>query len=174
MIRPVANAHGSQPPGDRGAIRGVAVADEVARYLIPWGCFGDLAGDPLGGWICCHVGSICSSFRRSGSKCSTGWSSCVWSGDGWSGTTRVEPPHGADSHALTAAGQSAWIGAPPHDACYSERRKFHVKGVEFSTAITIAIVGNDKAEGRGRALHVDGAHSLRRRRSIATTASEPR
>jgi hypothetical protein len=24
--------------------------------------------------------SICSSFRRSASKCSTGWSSCVWSG----------------------------------------------------------------------------------------------
>src|SRR5690348_6560279 len=40
--RPVANAHGSQPPGDRGAIRGVAVTDEVARCLIPWECFGDL------------------------------------------------------------------------------------------------------------------------------------
>src|SRR5207247_2428964 len=34
--RPVANAHGSQPSGDRGAIRGVAVTDEVARCLIPW------------------------------------------------------------------------------------------------------------------------------------------
>jgi hypothetical protein len=54
--RPVANAHGSQPPGDRGAIRGVAVTDEVARCLIPWECFGDLLGDPLGGWICCHIG----------------------------------------------------------------------------------------------------------------------
>src|SRR5690348_18316749 len=40
--RPVANAHGSQPPDDRGAIRGVAVTDEVARCLIPWECFGDL------------------------------------------------------------------------------------------------------------------------------------
>ena len=39
-----------------GAIRGVAVTDEVARCLIPWECFGDLAGDPLGGWICCHIG----------------------------------------------------------------------------------------------------------------------
>src|SRR6516165_6562695 len=29
--------------------------------------------------------SICSSFRRSGSNCSTGWSSCVWSGDDSSG-----------------------------------------------------------------------------------------
>jgi hypothetical protein len=29
--------------------------------------------------------SICSLFRRSGSNCSTGWSSCVWSGDGSSG-----------------------------------------------------------------------------------------
>ena len=50
------NAHGVQPPGDRGAIRGVAVTDEVARCLIPWECFGDLLGDPLGGWICCHIG----------------------------------------------------------------------------------------------------------------------
>src|SRR6516162_10608351 len=54
--RPVANAHGSQPPADRGAIRGVAVTDEVARCLIPWECFGDLAGDPLGGWIWRHIG----------------------------------------------------------------------------------------------------------------------
>ena len=54
--RPVANAHGLQPPGDRGAMRGVAVTDEVARCLIPWECFGDLPGDPLGGWICCHIG----------------------------------------------------------------------------------------------------------------------
>src|SRR5215472_5342192 len=54
--RPVANAHGLQPPGDRGAIRGVAVTDEIARGLIPRECFGDLAGDPLGGWICCHIG----------------------------------------------------------------------------------------------------------------------
>src|SRR5215471_8546454 len=54
--RPVANAHGSQPPGDRGAIRGVAVTDEVSRCLIPWECFGDLLGDPLGGWMCSHIG----------------------------------------------------------------------------------------------------------------------
>src|SRR5215472_13477031 len=54
--RPVANAHGLQATGDRGAIRGVAVSDEVARRLIPWKCFGDLPGDPLGGWICCHIG----------------------------------------------------------------------------------------------------------------------
>src|SRR5271169_2495999 len=54
--RPIANAHDPQPPGDRGAIRGVAVTDEVARCLIPWECFGDLPGDPLGGWICCHIG----------------------------------------------------------------------------------------------------------------------
>src|SRR6516225_6386254 len=54
--RRVANAHGSQPPGDRGAIRGVAVSDEIARWLIPWECFGELLGDPLGGWICCHIG----------------------------------------------------------------------------------------------------------------------
>src|SRR6516164_114132 len=26
------------------------------RCLIPWECFGDLLGDPLGGWICCHIG----------------------------------------------------------------------------------------------------------------------
>src|SRR5215467_13663638 len=34
--RPVANAHGLQATGDRGAIGGVAVSDEVARCLIPW------------------------------------------------------------------------------------------------------------------------------------------
>src|SRR6516165_12031665 len=61
--RAVANAHGSQSPGDRGAIRGVAVTDEEARCLIPWECFGDLAGDPLGGWICCHI--VQTSCRRS-------------------------------------------------------------------------------------------------------------
>src|SRR5262249_34238965 len=37
-------------------MRGVAVTDEIARRLIPWECFGDLLGDPLGGWICCHIG----------------------------------------------------------------------------------------------------------------------
>ena len=35
---------------------GVAVTDEIARCLIPWECFGDLLGDPLRGWICCHIG----------------------------------------------------------------------------------------------------------------------
>src|SRR5215469_3970106 len=45
-----------QPPGDRGAIRGVAVSDEIARCLIPWECFGDLLGDPLRGWVCSHIG----------------------------------------------------------------------------------------------------------------------
>ena len=56
LFRSVANAHGSQPPGDCGAIRGAAVTDEIARRLIPWECFGDLTGDPLGGWICRHIG----------------------------------------------------------------------------------------------------------------------
>src|SRR5215469_2898745 len=37
--RPVANADGLQATGDRGAIRGVAVTDEIARRLIPWKCF---------------------------------------------------------------------------------------------------------------------------------------
>src|SRR5215472_8819881 len=41
----VPDGHGLQPPGDRGAIRGVAVTDEIARCLIPWECFGDLLGD---------------------------------------------------------------------------------------------------------------------------------
>ena len=44
-----------QPPGDRAAIRGVAVTDEVARCLIPGECFGDLLGDPLGFGVTCAV-----------------------------------------------------------------------------------------------------------------------
>src|SRR5215472_7541887 len=34
---------------------GVAVTDEVARCLIPRECFGDLLGDPPGGWIRSHI-----------------------------------------------------------------------------------------------------------------------
>src|SRR5262249_39877096 len=55
---PVANAHGLQATGDRGAIRGVAVSDEVARRLIPWKRFGALPGDPLCGWIVCDIGAV--------------------------------------------------------------------------------------------------------------------
>src|SRR5437762_12050940 len=42
--RPVANAHGSQPPADRRALRGVAVTAEVARRDITREYSADLLG----------------------------------------------------------------------------------------------------------------------------------
>src|SRR5215472_2601608 len=36
--------------------RVTAAPYEMSRCLIPWECLGDLLGDPLGGWICCHIG----------------------------------------------------------------------------------------------------------------------
>jgi hypothetical protein len=41
--------------------------------------------------------SICSSSRRLASNCSTGWSSCVWNGDGSSGPMlqQIQPPSGS-------------------------------------------------------------------------------
>ena len=59
--------------------------------LSPSTCHGVTAPAPRVGRNSCAITaltsppSICSSFRRSGSNCSTGWSSWVWSGDGSSG-----------------------------------------------------------------------------------------
>src|SRR6516162_5226938 len=53
--RPISNTHDSQPARDRHTVGGVAVADEVARCLIPWERFGYLLRDPLGGWIRGHI-----------------------------------------------------------------------------------------------------------------------
>jgi hypothetical protein len=54
--RPIANAHGSQPACDGCTIRRVTVSNEIARRFLPWKGFGDLPGDPLGGWIRRRVG----------------------------------------------------------------------------------------------------------------------
>jgi hypothetical protein len=61
--RPISNTHHAEPALDRQTIGGVAVTDEVARCLIPWERFGDLPGDPLGGWIA--VTLVQTSRRRS-------------------------------------------------------------------------------------------------------------
>jgi len=53
--RPISDAHGSHPAGDRDTIGGVTIADEVARRLVPRERFGDLLGDPFGGRMCGHV-----------------------------------------------------------------------------------------------------------------------
>src|SRR5271166_2362077 len=56
LDRPISNTHGSQSACDRDTAGGVTVSDEVAWPLIPRERFGDLSGDPIGGWICSHIG----------------------------------------------------------------------------------------------------------------------
>ena len=50
------NAHGSQSARYCDTICRVAVTDEVARCRVRRKCFGDLSGDPIGGWMCGHIG----------------------------------------------------------------------------------------------------------------------
>ena len=53
--RPISDAHGSQPAGDRDTIGGVTIADEVAWRLVLWEGFANLSGDPFGGRMCGHI-----------------------------------------------------------------------------------------------------------------------
>src|SRR5438132_758635 len=53
--RCVPDAHGAQSACDDAAIDPIAIADEVARSLIPGKCFRYLTGDPFGRGICCDV-----------------------------------------------------------------------------------------------------------------------
>jgi hypothetical protein len=64
---------------------------DIAQWTEGSTCHGVTALALRAGGLSCAItpptspASICSSFRRSGSNCSTGWSSCVWSGDDSSG-----------------------------------------------------------------------------------------
>ena len=51
----VPDAHGTQSARDDAAVDPVAIADEVARSLIPRKCLRDLTCDPLRRGICCDV-----------------------------------------------------------------------------------------------------------------------
>src|SRR5258708_18400893 len=53
--RSVSDAHGAQSAGDDAAIDQIAIADEVARSLIPGKCLRYLTRDPFGRGICCDV-----------------------------------------------------------------------------------------------------------------------
>src|SRR3977135_3870144 len=53
--RLVPDAHGAQSARDDAAIDPVAIADEVARSLIPWKCFRYLSRNPFCRRICCDV-----------------------------------------------------------------------------------------------------------------------
>src|ERR1700733_2006175 len=51
----VPDAHGAQSAREDAAIDPVAIADEVARSLIPGKCLRYLTCNPFGHWICCDV-----------------------------------------------------------------------------------------------------------------------
>src|SRR6476620_8402405 len=53
--RPVPDAHGAQSARDDAAIDPIAIADEVARSLIPRKRLRDLTCKPFGRRICCDV-----------------------------------------------------------------------------------------------------------------------
>src|ERR1700674_2827676 len=53
--RLVPDAHAAQSARDDAAIDPGAIADEVARSLIPGKCLRYLAYNPFGRWICCDV-----------------------------------------------------------------------------------------------------------------------
>src|SRR6266852_2285869 len=53
--RSVPDAHGAQSARDDAAIDPIAIADEVARSLIPRKCLRYLTRDPFGRGICCDV-----------------------------------------------------------------------------------------------------------------------
>ena len=53
--RSVPDAHGAQSAGDDTAIDPIAIADEVARSLIPRKCLRYLTRNPFGCGICCDV-----------------------------------------------------------------------------------------------------------------------
>src|SRR5437870_13606965 len=61
----VADAHGSQSVLDDGAVNLIAIADQVARGLIPRECLCDLARDPIGGRMRCDVDPDEISARQS-------------------------------------------------------------------------------------------------------------
>ena len=51
---PVANAHGTKPPGENFAIDRIAIADDVLWRPFPAAGFGELSGHPFGARVCRH------------------------------------------------------------------------------------------------------------------------
>src|ERR1700716_1995267 len=53
--RMVPNAHCTDPLQEDWTIRGVSILNEIARRVVPRERLGDLARDPLRGWVCRHA-----------------------------------------------------------------------------------------------------------------------
>src|SRR6201997_1927625 len=51
----VPNAHCTDPLQKDWTIRGVSIPNEISRGVVPRERLGDLARDPLGGWVCRHA-----------------------------------------------------------------------------------------------------------------------
>src|SRR5271154_390685 len=53
--RMVPNAHCTDPLQEGWTIRGVSIPHEISRRVVPRERLGDLARDPLRGWVCRHA-----------------------------------------------------------------------------------------------------------------------
>ena len=53
--RMVPNAHRTDPLQEDSSIRGVSIPNEISRRVVPRERLGDLARDPLRGWVCRHA-----------------------------------------------------------------------------------------------------------------------
>src|SRR4030081_3685268 len=53
--RMVPNAHCTDPLQEDRTIRGVSIPNEISRRVVPRERLGDLARDPLRGWVCRHA-----------------------------------------------------------------------------------------------------------------------
>src|SRR5258708_9948446 len=51
----VPNAHCTDPLQEDWTIRGVSIPNEISRRVVPRERLGDLARDPLRGWVCRHA-----------------------------------------------------------------------------------------------------------------------
>src|SRR6201996_2200696 len=51
----VPNAHCTDPLREDRTIRGVSIPNEISRRVVPRERLGDLARDPLRGWVCRHA-----------------------------------------------------------------------------------------------------------------------
>src|SRR5258708_31898143 len=49
------NAHCTDPLQEGWTIRGVSIPNEISRRVVPRERLGDLARDPLRGWVCRHA-----------------------------------------------------------------------------------------------------------------------
>ena len=53
--RVVPNAHGTDPLHEDWTIRGISIPNEISRRVVPRERLGDLARDPVRGWVCRHA-----------------------------------------------------------------------------------------------------------------------